>query len=85
MTYDEAKEIALQSEWKTYPCPCGEDLCGVLWIELVEPIKYERDGEEWYFTDINGPGEPIWFVEHIVEAHNKMIFESDGRRDTRYN
>jgi len=85
MTYEEAKEIALQSEWKTYPCRCQEELCDAVWIELVDPIEYEKNNKEYYFTDIIGPGEPSWFVEHIVEVHNKSLYEADGRRDTPYN
>lgn len=89
MTYEEAFQLALETEWETFPCNCGEDLCDDIGIKTTYPVQYDPT-EGWdqdnYVTILNpGAFHEKELIEHIVEAHNKFIYESDGRRDTRSN
>ncbi len=69
MNYQEAQKLSFQVEWKTTPCPTGEQC----WCRIIEPkdLIVDDSGNEIYIAGA-GVVSRI-YAEYIVNLHNEYI------------
>jgi hypothetical protein len=75
MNYEEAIKESLKVKWVVGPCPTGEE-CWCRVVKCDPPVMYrerEEDEDEEEYWPIRSGEVGKETVEHIVEAHNKLI------------
>ena len=75
MNYEQVREKALKSRWKTEVCASGEE-CWCRIITTETPLVYSEK-EEYYI--VGEAGIPKMEAEHIVELHNKSLIRGEKR------